>query len=89
MCNSSQQGAWHKLARLAGDAGVDAVKDARHADEDCRPQRADVIHQRLRAALPVADAGADGEEEFFRDAAKDVCKRQIRQERVVCPATSM
>jgi hypothetical protein len=39
------------LVDLARDGGVDAVKNARHADEQRRPQRPDVVDELVGVAL--------------------------------------
>jgi hypothetical protein len=72
---------------LVCDTGVEAVKDARYADKDGRPQRTDVVYQRLWGALPVADARATRKEHLFSDAAKDVCEWEVGQEDVIIPCT--
>lgn len=76
-------------ARLILDAGVEAVEDAGHAHKHRGPQRAHVVHECLGRALPVADLGADAEEELLRDAVKDVREGQVREKDVLRPASAL
>jgi hypothetical protein len=53
------------LVDFGHDAGVDAVEDARHAHKQRRAQSTNVIDQALDVAAPVADAGAQEQEQLL------------------------
>mmetsp|Transcript_14212 Transcript_14212/g.35081 ORF Transcript_14212/g.35081 Transcript_14212/m.35081 type:complete len:200 (-) Transcript_14212:646-1245(-) len=67
---------------LGGDARVDAVKHAGHADEHGGPERSNVLHQLGDVSLPVADAAAHVQEQLLVHAVKDVRQGQVRQDAV-------
>jgi hypothetical protein len=66
-----------RVEHLVCDTRVKAIKDARNANKNCRPQHHHIIEEGLWRALPVPNARSNPQEQLLSDTIKDVGQRQV------------